>query len=233
MVAAVFAALFASAPVARAQQPAQPQQPAQAQKKPGEKPAAKADNAWVKLCEEKPSVSPEGLAVKHKICLTHHERLSAVNGMVLVSAAIRNIDGRPNEQLMILVPLGVALPPGLQVRVDDNKPIPLKFTFCHVGGCAAEAPMTKELVEQFKKGEKMSVFALNHVGKTIGFPIPLAGFTKAYEGEPIDTKKYHEARKRLMQLIRKRQVELAKKAAAAEQKKKEEGQKKPAPQKKQ
>ena len=53
-------------------------------------------------------------------------------------------------------------------------------------------------------------------------PVPLAGFTKAYDGGPIDTKKYQQARQKLMQLIQKRHLALAKKAAAARKKKEAE-----------
>lgn len=216
--AAVLAGFFLTALPSTAQQPAAPaQKPAPAA--PAKK-DAKDQKSWVKLCEQKLSVS-EGVPKQVKVCVTHHERLSAVNGMVLVSAAIRNVSGDKNEQLMVLVPLGVALPPGLQVRIDENKPIPLKFAFCHVGGCMAEAVATKEIVEQFKKGTKMVVLALNNTGKAVGFPVPLNGFTKAYDGGPVDTKKYQQARQALMKMIQKRQVELAKKAAEAQKKKEE------------
>lgn len=229
-VTAIVAAALASASPSMAQEPKKPAEQAPA------KPADKAENAWVKLCEEKPALTGEGLQVNQKICLTHHERLSAVNGMVLVSVAIRNVSGQDKEHLMVLVPLGVALPPGIQVRVDENKPIPAKYTFCHVGGCTAEVEADKEVIDELKKGKKMAVFAINNVGKTIGFPIPLSGFTKAYDGEPVDSEKYQAARRQLMELIQKRQVELAKKAADAARKKNEADKKdaeaKPQPEKK-
>ncbi len=225
LAAALVAGLWVSGGPVMAQQPKAPAQkpaPAAPAKEGAKKQSAKKESSWVKLCEDKPTVN-EGLAKDVKICLTHHERLSAVNGMVLVSAAIRNVEGAKNEQLMVLVPLGVALPPGLQVRIDENKPIPLKFTFCHVGGCTAEAVATKEVVTQFKKGQKMVVLAINNTGKTVGFPVPLKGFSKAYDGGPVDTAEYQKARRALMKLIQKRQIELAKKAAEAQKQKKKEG----------
>jgi hypothetical protein len=41
--------------------------------------------------------------------------------MVLVSAAIREIEGNPKKSLMIMVPLGMALPPGLRAAVYTNE----------------------------------------------------------------------------------------------------------------
>ena len=118
-----------------------------------------------------------------------------------------------------MVPLGMAIPPGVQVRIDKEKPIPLKYTICHAAGCTAEIPATEEIVAKLRKGSRMVVAAINIAGKAIGFPVPLNGFTKAYEGDPVDNKKYQEARRKLMQMIRKRQIELAKKARDAQKKK--------------
>lgn len=169
-------------------------------------------SAWVKLCDKAP-ISPKE---KKEICITHHERLDGNTGMVLVSAAIRKIEGQKNERFMIMVPLGVALPPGVQVKVDDQKdPIKLRFSICHPGGCTAEVTASKEILEKLRKGNEMTVAAINALGKPIGFRVPLTGFTKAYEGGPIDSRKYAAARRRLMLLIRKRQIALAKKRAAA------------------
>jgi len=225
---ALFAGLSLATSVSHAQQPTQPTQqaPVAAKQKP---PAKKSDSSWVKLCDDKPIIGAGGIPSKRTVCLTHHERLSAINGRVLVSAALRTIKGQEEQFLMVLVPLGVALPPGIQVRVDnEKKPIPLKFTFCHLGGCTAEAIVTSEIVNKFKKGGKIDVLAINNIGKTVGFPIPLAGFTKAYDGPPVDTKKYQQARSRLMKLIQSRQAELKKKAALAQKKKKAGAAPKPA-----
>jgi hypothetical protein len=53
----------------------------------------------------------------------------------------------------------------------------------------------------------------------MGFPVPLTGFAKAYDGPPVDSAKYEESRRQLMEMFRKRQAELAAKAQEAQQKK--------------
>ena len=75
-----------------------------------------------------------------------------------------------------------------------------------------------------KKGKLLMVAAINVAGKPIGFPVPLTGFSKAYAGKPVDSKKYADARRKLMIFIRKRQIAAAKKAREAAQKK-QKGQK--------
>lgn len=167
-------------------------------------------SAWVKLCEQAPNLAePEK---KLNVCLTHHERLDGNSGRVLVSAAIRDVEGQDRKALMVMVPLGMALPPGVQVKVDENEPVKLQYTLCHAAGCTAEAEASTAIVDQMRKGKQVVVAAINLGGKAIGFPVPLTGFDKALSGKPVDNEKYKQARTQLMLQIRDRQLELARKA---------------------
>lgn len=210
------ASLIAAPAVAQDKKPA-----AAADKKPAAAaPAGEEQSAWVKLCEEAPNLQDP--KKKLNVCLTHHERLDGNSGRVLVSAAIREVDGQDKKALMVMVPLGMALPPGVQVKVDENEPVKLQYTLCHAAGCTAEAEADAKVVEQMKKGKQVVVAAINLAGKAIGFPVPLTGFDKALAGKPVDNEKYKEARKRLMLQIRDRQIELAKKAKEEADKKKQQ-----------
>jgi invasion protein IalB len=188
--------------------------------------AAANKSAWVKLCEKAPfnTKDKDGKEVKNEknICLTHHERLDGNTGMVMVSAAIREIEGVDKKSMMVMVPLGMALPPGLRAavytkdqwaaaakneKIDEKalKPIALKFSLCHAAGCTAEVEATAEIVEQMKTGGGIMVIAMNAGAQPIGFPVPLDGFAEAYGGKPVDNKEYAKARGQLMAQIRERQ----------------------------
>lgn len=188
--------------------------------------AASNQSAWVKLCENAP-VMVKGKDGKEEraeksICLTHHERLDGNTGMVLVSAAIRKVEGQDKEHLMVMVPLGMAIQPGLRAKVyekamwdaaqknekvDDSKleAIKLNFSLCHPAGCTAEIDLTPDLLKKMKAGAGMMIFSINANGQVIAFPVPLSGFDAALTGAPIDNVKYSEARKALMQQIALRQ----------------------------
>jgi invasion protein IalB len=213
--------------LAQAQDAKKDAAPAPAAKDAKAAPAGK-QSAWVKLCENAPLVKKDkdGKDVKEEknICLTHHERLDGNSGMVLVSAAIRHVDGAEHDHLMIMVPLGMALPPGIKAavytkeqwekaakneKIDDKdlKPIDLKYSLCHSSGCTAETEATKEIVEQMKAGGGIMVLAMNAQAQPIGFPVPLDGFTDAFAGKPVDNVEYKKARGQLMAQIRQRQQE--------------------------
>jgi invasion protein IalB len=188
-------------------------------------------SAWVKLCEKATLQHKDkaGKDVKEEknICLTHHERLDGNTGMVLVSAAIRQVEGNDKQQLMVMVPLGMAIQPGLRAavypkelwekaqkneKVDEKqlKPVELKYALCHPAGCTAEVEATKETVESLKTGGGLMVLAMNAAAQPVAFPVPLDGFDAAHAGAPVDNKAYANARGQLMQQIRQRQAELLK-----------------------
>ncbi len=232
----------AAAPAAKpAAAPAAKPAAAPAAKPAAAKTAAADENksAWVKLCEKAPIMKKgaDGKDVKEEknLCLTHHERLDGNTGMVLVSAAVRQVDGQDKKSLMVMVPLGMAIPPGVRAavyskeqwaaaakneKVDEKqlKPFDLKYSLCHPAGCTAETEATPEILDQMSKGGGIMILAVNAAAQPIGFPVPLDGYTEAAAGPPIDNKKYAEARSELMKQIRVRQAQMAEKFKAEQMK---------------
>jgi invasion protein IalB len=235
--AVVFAAALGVAGIsgsADAQQPPAAKKPAAAPAQKGapaaaSAPSAGAQSAWVKLCEKANAVTKdkEGKDEKKEvsICLTHHERLDGNSGMVLVSAAVRQVDGQDKQHFMIMVPLGMLIQPGMRAsiypkdqweqvqkneKIDENKlkGIKLGYTLCHPAGCTAEVEATAELINDLRTSGGLVVFAINAGGQPVGFPVPLVGFEQAFTGGPVDNKQYGEARRALMQQIAQRQHDL-------------------------
>lgn len=179
-------------------------------------PAAGAtEDAWVKLCMRNEQTQNK------EICLINHEGLEPNTGMVLIAAALRKVEGEETQQLLIRVPTAYALvmPAGVEVKIDEQQPIKLQYAICFPTSCQVQMDVTKELMDSMRNGKQMVVAAMNIQQKTMGFPVPLNGFSKAYDGPPVDSVKYEESRRQLMEMFRKRQQELAAKAAEAEQNK--------------
>jgi invasion protein IalB len=167
------------------------------------------EDAWVKLCMKSEQTQNK------EICLVNHEGLEPNTGMVLIAAAVRKVEGEEKQQLLVRVPTAYALvmPAGVQLKIDEQQPIQLQYTICFPTSCQVQLELTKELFDQMRKGKQMVVAAMNIQQKTMGFPVPLTGFAKAYDGAPVDSAKYEESRRQLMEMFRKRQAELAAKAA--------------------
>ncbi|MEJ2116408.1 MAG: invasion associated locus B family protein [Alphaproteobacteria bacterium] len=185
----------------------------------GKKAAAskKAKNFWVKLCDK--AHSAKNPKKKIDVCVTHHEQIHTKTGMVLVSVALRQIEGQKNV-VMVMVPLGMQLRPGVLMKFDNDKPIKLDYTFCAVLGCYAELEATPAIVKKMKSAKKITVGFMSPEGKLVPMGVPMDGFVKTLDGKPADSKQYMKERKRMMMAIRKKQVEAFKKAKAEADKKK-------------
>jgi invasion protein IalB len=182
---------------------------------------------WVKLCDTGSTGDPPKPV---KICMTHHERLDGTTGMVLVSAAVRQVEGRTDQHFMVMVPLGMQQPPGMRAtifpkeqwaavqkneKVDDStlKVLKIPYSLCHAEGCMGEIEATPDFIADLKKAGGIVVFALNNANSPVAFPIPLAGFEQAYAGAGMDNKAHAAARQKLIDQIKARQADLAKEQA--------------------
>lgn len=81
--------------------------------------------------------------------------------------------------LRVFAPLGVLIPPGLGLKIDDKDVGHAPFLRCHSFACYAQVVAEDKLVEQFKTG-KTAIFIIFQTEEAgIGIPISLVGFAEA------------------------------------------------------
>lgn len=81
--------------------------------------------------------------------------------------------------LRVFAPLGVLLPPGIGLKIDDRDVGHAPFLRCHTFACYAQVVADDTLVEQLKTG-KTAIFIIFQTEEAgIGIPISLAGFATA------------------------------------------------------
>ncbi len=81
--------------------------------------------------------------------------------------------------LRVFAPLGVLLPPGLGLKIDDKDVGHAPFLRCHNFACYAQVVVEDTLVEQLKTG-KTAIFIIFQTEEAgIGIPISLKGFPEA------------------------------------------------------
>lgn len=84
--------------------------------------------------------------------------------------------------LRVFAPLGILLPPGLGLKIDDKDVGHAPFLRCHNFACYAQVVVEDTLVEQLKTG-KTAIFVIFQSEEAgIGIPISLAGFGDALAG---------------------------------------------------
>ena len=81
--------------------------------------------------------------------------------------------------LRVFAPLGILLPPGLGLKIDDKDVGHAPFLRCHTFACYAQVVVEDPLVEQLKNG-KTAIFIIFQAEEAgIGIPISLSGFKEA------------------------------------------------------
>lgn len=82
--------------------------------------------------------------------------------------------------LRVFAPLGVLLPPGLGLKIDDRDVGNAPFLRCQNFACYAQVVADEKLIDQLKSG-KTAVFIIFQTEEAgIGIPISLNGFSQAF-----------------------------------------------------
>jgi invasion protein IalB len=166
------------------------------------------ESPWGKLCTKNEQTGNK------ESCLILHGGLDAKTGIVLGTVTVRSVEGEAESLLVeVTTDYSLVMPVGVQIKIDDGKPILLQYAFCFATSCQARTELTKEIFDRMRKGQQMIVAAMNMQQKTIGFLVPLTEFGKAYDGPPADNAKYEEAWGQLMERSSQRKIELANKIA--------------------
>ena len=158
---------------------------------------------WTKICNRDPKADKE-------VCLVAQD-IRAETGQFLASVAVREIEGEPKKQFIIAVPPGMQLQPGMRVVIDKHEPMAARYSICFPNACYGDMDIDEKFVGILKKGQALTVQAINQVGRTVNFTLVLKDFAKAYEGPPVDPKEVEEQQRKLREGMQKQADEVLKK----------------------
>lgn len=80
---------------------------------------------------------------------------------------------------VIILPLGMLLPTGASIQVDDGKLSSFTPRFCNNGGCFSVVKFDKALLDSLAKGKTLNLLFKTAEGRSIKMGIALKGFDKA------------------------------------------------------
>lgn len=167
---------------------------------------------WIKICNNDPKS-------KKDVCIVNQE-LRTDSGQFLASVAIREISGEQRKVLLIAVPPGMLIQPGLRVQVDTGKQEQAKYSICFPNACYAEMVINDATIGSYKRGQQLVLTTLNQQAKPVTFPISLNGFTKVYDGPALNPAEIEARQERLESELQKR-AEQARERLVEEQRKQE------------
>jgi invasion protein IalB len=202
---------------AQAQQPPQAPPPQQQQQQAAGPPPAQMPNfvysPWTKFCGPPPS-NGQPQANPKVMCFTGKDARTE-QGVPVIAAALVEMEGEPQKTFRITLPFGLSVSTGTRLIVDQNAPLQMPFMTCAPlspnMGCIAQYDATPDLVTKLKKGQMLTIQAVNLQNQIVSFPLALADFQKANEGPATDPKKYEEEQKKTQEELQKKADELRKK----------------------
>ena len=159
---------------------------------------------WTKFCLKGQETNAQ------QVCFTGKDgRIES--GMPVIAAVLIEPEGDTKKVLRVTLPLGMQLPQGTRVIVDQGQPMNAPYIICFTNGCMADYEASSELIGKLKKGQGLVVQGINSQGQAVSLVLPLADFGKAYDGPPTDPKVFEEQQKKLQDDLQKRAEEARKK----------------------
>lgn len=129
---------------------------------------------WTVQCEQ-----PEGAEREH--CHIFQTVVLRENNQPLLHLAVGRIIETGDAAAIMTVPLGVLLPPGMALRVDEGENIRFPVQSCQPNGCIAVLPLEDEMIRQLKGGVQATVTFVDADQRPIGVPVSLLGFTAGFD----------------------------------------------------
>ena len=158
-------------PPQAAQIPAAPAAPQAADAAPANAPASP---GWAVRCTSASRDAPLE-------CAMEQNAVFSKTGQLVALVNIRVPSDTHTPVALVQLPLGLNLPAGARLQVDDGKTIDLLIQTCESRGCFANTPIAPEWLAALKSGKQLKVSFQNLAKETITIPMPLADFAAAYD----------------------------------------------------
>jgi len=114
-------------------------------------------------------------------CLIEQTAVLTKTGQLIVLIDIRVPSDTHAPVAVIQLPLGLNLPAGAKLQVDEGKAMDLQIQTCEQRGCYTNAPIAPEMLAAMKTGKQLKVSFQNLSKETIAIPMPLTDFAAAYD----------------------------------------------------
>jgi invasion protein IalB len=132
---------------------------------------------WQIRCDTPPGAKTEQCALIQSV--TAEDRANV--GLTVI--VLKTADAK-SRLMRVVAPLGVLLPSGLGLKIDQADIGRAGFVRCLPNGCIAEVVMDDELIKKLRTGKTATFIIFQTPEEGIGFPMSLAGFGEGYDKLP-------------------------------------------------
>ena len=132
---------------------------------------------WQIRCDTPPGAKSEQCALIQSV--TAEDRANV--GLTVIVLKTADLKSR---LMRVVAPLGVLLPSGLGLKIDNADIGRAGFVRCLPNGCIAEVVMDDALIAKLRTGKTATFVIFQTPEEGIGFPMSLAGFGEGYDKLP-------------------------------------------------
>ena len=132
---------------------------------------------WQVRCDSPPGGQEQQCALVQSV--TAEDRPDVGLTIVVVKTA-----DHKSILLRVIAPMGVMLPSGLGLKIDELDIGRVGFVRCLPNGCVAEVVMDDKLLKQMRAGQTATFIIFQTPEEGIGFPINLKGFGEGVNSLP-------------------------------------------------
>jgi invasion protein IalB len=132
---------------------------------------------WQIRCDTPPGAKAEQCALIQSV--TAEDRANV--GLTVIVLKTADLKSR---LMRVVAPLGVLLPSGLGLKIDQADVGRAGFVRCLPNGCIAEVIMDDELIKKLRTAKTATFIIFQTPEEGIGFPMSLAGFGEGYDKLP-------------------------------------------------
>lgn len=169
---------------------------------------------WVKVCSK---------VGENDICNVQFNILTN-NGQLVTAVNLLQSKGKTNRRIFqVAVPSGRYIPEGIKVRIDSGKVNTVPYSICLPNRCLAEVQLSEGLVKALKGGGEITLTSTNYQAKKNPVKVTLTGFTKAFDGPPLQRDQVEQRNKKLEEELKRKAKETADKLKAAQDAAKQSG----------
>ena len=132
---------------------------------------------WQIRCETPPGAQSEQCALMQSV--TAEDRPNV--GLTVI---VLKTSDQKSRLMRVVAPLGVLIPSGLGLKIDNQDVGRAGFVRCLPNGCVAEVVMEDNLINQLRNGQTSTFIIFQTPEEGIGFPMSLKGFGEGYDKLP-------------------------------------------------
>ena len=132
---------------------------------------------WQIRCDTPPGAQGEQCALIQSV--TAEDRVNIGLTVIVLKTADQKA-----RLMRVVAPLGVLLPSGLGLKIDQADVGRAGFVRCLPNGCVAEVIIDDNLVQKLRSGQTATFIIFQTPEEGIGFPMSLKGFNEGFDRLP-------------------------------------------------